>query len=225
MPLSAVCRGLMGPPLKIFSPYPFAGPACGQHGVLRKDTGRTARSVIAIPIKLCRICANWCRSVRRSALGGFPPKMAWGWSDRQVRMCGAGDALVIGGICPDCQFLDIVSFLIRHCAVRVLSGACGPGLSRVRSAKRCRMKRELIGRQALDFGSGHDRDGSAPEPGGPIFTGEMAGLFAFSCGTTPDCPAGSCILHRCQALPCRMWERAHGITTGLRRFSPANRTS
>jgi hypothetical protein len=106
MPLSAVCRGLMGPPLKIFSPYPFAGPACGQHGVLRKDTGRTARSVIAFPIKLCRICANWRRSVRRSALGGFPPKMAWGWSDGQVRMCGAGEALVIGGICPDCQFLD-----------------------------------------------------------------------------------------------------------------------
>ncbi len=157
----------MGPPLKIFSPYPFAGPACGQHEVLQKDTGRTARSVIAFPIKLCRICVNLRRSVRRSALGGFPPKKAWGWSDRQVRMCGAGEALVIGGICP------IASFLIGHCAVRALSGACGPGLSRVRSAKRCRMKRELIGRQALDFGSGQDRDGFAPERGGPIFAGEM----------------------------------------------------
>ena len=72
----------------------------------RKDTDRTARSVIACPIKLCRICVNWGRSVRRSALGGFPPKKAWGWSDRPVPRCGAGEALIIGGICPDCQFPD-----------------------------------------------------------------------------------------------------------------------
>ena len=93
------------PPVN-FSPCPFAGPDCGQHGVRRKDTDRTARSVIACPIKLCRICVNWGRSVRRSALGGFPPKKAWGWSDRPVPRCCAGEALIIGGICPDCQFPD-----------------------------------------------------------------------------------------------------------------------
>jgi hypothetical protein len=35
------------------------------------------------------------------------------------------------------------------------------------------MKRDRIGKQALDFGSGQDRDGSAPERGGPNFAGEM----------------------------------------------------
>jgi hypothetical protein len=50
------------------------------------------------------------------------------------------------------------------------------------------MKRELICKQALDFGSGQDRDGPAPRRGGPVFAGEMTRLFAFSCGTTPRLP-------------------------------------
>jgi len=63
-------------------------------------------------------------------LGGFPPKKAWGWSNRQVRMCGAGEALVIGGICLDCQFLDRA--LRRAGAVRCLW--TGPVVRAIRKA-------------------------------------------------------------------------------------------
>ena len=183
MPLSAVCRGLMGPPLKISSPYPFAGPACGQHGVRRKDTDRTARSVIAFPIKLCRICVNWRRSVRRSALGGFPPKKVWGWSNRQVRICGAGEALVIGGICPDCQFPDQT----LRCAGAVRCLWTGPVVGAIRKAVPDEARTHRQTGPGFRVRSGPRR--ICAGTGWPHLCGRNdVTVFAFSCATTPRLP-------------------------------------
>ncbi len=72
-----------------------------------------------------------------------------------------------GGICPRSPHL-----LFSRYAVRTQSSACRPGAPRVQSAKRCRVKIELIGEQALDFGSGQDGDGPAPRRRRPASAGE-----------------------------------------------------
>jgi hypothetical protein len=192
--------------------------------MLPKDTDRTEDSVIAFGPELCRICVNWRRSVRRSALGGFPPKKAWGWSDRQVRMCGAGEASVIGGICLDCQFLDRA--LRRAGAVRCLW--TGPVVGAIRKAVPDEARPHRQTGPGFRVRSGPRR--ICAGTGWPHLCGRNDVIVCVFLRDHPPI-ARSGLAFCIAAKPCHAachagcGRGAHGKTKGLRRFSPANRTS